>query len=663
MKKITCIGVEKMTRHFNGKTIELLAPSGNFEIFSSIVQTRCDAIYLGGKTFNMRMIRKGFNFTNNEIKQAIKQAHAVDKKVYVTVNNLLHDLEIEEALDYLSFLASTEVDGIIVQDLGIVEVCKEHQLSLPIHSSVMMNVHNLDYVNALKEAGVTRVVLSREMDLQTAKYIQSQTGIETEYFVHGDMCTVNGSNCYFSSTIWGNSSNRGRCFKPCRWSYRIKKDGYLYPTEYPLAAKDMYMYEHIPELIEANVTSFKIEGRMRETDFIVDLVNTYADAIDRYIADPIGYDRKEQAEHLFNNRKRDFTTAYAFGNPGLEFINRRYEGTGKFYSTGKMFSTPTEEPELHTHFIKKIADSLPNSSNKQSELPRLAVKVNNMEQAKLCITLGVDRIYLAADVFFPDQPFTIKQIKELVQIKQASEVFFAFPQMVNQSQVEQIDQFLHLYGDLFDGLLVTNLGSIYKYGKNFHVVADYNVNIYNQKASQFYKTLGINELTTSIEAKADQLGQFIARSQLPIEMIAHGPLKVMYLDLDLYDNTKVLDPIEQQDNRYVANHILTLQTDKGENPVYRDQFGKNHLLTMKTFCLLPAFHHLQAPQIKRYRIEGQTYALDHLKKIILTYQQAIVQPEIAGDLFEQLTTDPAGYTLGALAYQYQNGKQTVQPKC
>lgn len=219
-----------MARYFNGKKVELLAPAGNMEIFKSVVNANCDAIYLGGKSLNMRMMRKGYNFSNEEIKEALDLAHEQDKKIYITVNNMMNDSEVDEAIEYLRYLNDIKVDGLIVQDLGILQICKEHNFNnFEIHSSVMMNVHNIEFVNALKELGVTRVVLSREMDLKTAKALQIATGVETEYFMHGDMCTVNGANCYYSSVVLGNSSNRGRCFKPCRWAYTIKKMDTLTP--------------------------------------------------------------------------------------------------------------------------------------------------------------------------------------------------------------------------------------------------------------------------------------------------------------------------------------------------------------------------------------------------------------------------------------------------
>lgn len=640
-----------MSRFFNGKKIELLAPSGTMETFKAMLQASCDAIYFGGKSLNMRMMRKGFNFSDDEVIEAVKMAHDVNKKVYVTVNNMLKDDEMDEAAEYLHFLQNGNVDGIIIQDLGILQLCKEQQLNrFEIHASVMMNVHNIEFVKALQESGVSRVILSREMDLKTVKNIHDQTGIETEYFVHGDMCTVNGANCYYSSVVFGNSSNRGRCFKPCRWAYRVKKDGYVYPTEYPLAAKDMYMYEHIPELIEAYITSFKIEGRMRDTDFIVNLVNTYGEAINRYIEDPMSFDRKKHAGELFENRKRDFTTAYAFSKPGLDFINTRYEGTGKFYSTGKVFSTPTEEPELTDDLIKKLRSILSDRPGPSISKHNLSVKVNNYDQAKLCMEMGVNRVYLPCEVFLPDTFITLEQLRDLVNKKGPTQLYLDLPQMMNELQFDKIDQYLNKYGHLFDGLLVSNLGAINKYKNRYPLIANYNLNIYNHKAAEFYQTLGVGEFTVSIETEFNALLKFIQLCEKPLELIVHGPVKMMYLDHDLYENTEVLEPVAQADNAYVANDILVLMTDKGENPVYLDQNRKNHLFTSKELCLLPILADLDFDKLIGFRIEGQTYTPDELRSIISVYQKVIDDPSKCQDLFDRMKSPRAGFTFGSLSY-------------
>lgn len=644
-----------MARYFNDKKIELLAPCGTMETFEKMVEANCDAIYFGGKSLNMRMMRKGYNFSDEDTIKAIKMAHESDKKVYVTVNNMLNESEINEAIEYLHFLNNSDVDGIIIQDLSILEICKEYAFNnFEIHSSIMMNVHNIEMVKKLQEYNVSRVVLSREMDLKTAKYLQSQTGIETEYFVHGDMCAVNGANCYYSSIVLGNSSNRGRCFKPCRWPYLVQKDGNVYPTKFPLAAKDMYMYENIPELIEASITSFKIEGRMRDTDFIVDLVKKYGDAIDRYIREPLNYDKKRHANELYEHRKRDFTTAYAFSKPGLKFINSRYEGTGKFYSTGKMFSIPTEEPEITERIISDIQSEFDQYTTKVPSVHQLSVKVNNYDQAKLSIELGVDRIYIPCEVFAPDRFISKEQLMELVRVKKDTKIYLDLPQVMDELWFDKIDQYLETYGRYFDGLLVSNLGAMKKYSNKYKLITNFNLNIYNHKSLEFCKNMGASEATISIEIKRNELPEFMAKADIPLEIVAHGPQKVMYLDHNLYENIEVLEPTAQKDNKYVENNILVLQTDQGENPVYIDQNEKNHLFTGKEFCILPILDILNFDKPLSLRIEGQTYDLTELGTIIGIYKEAVKDKSRCRELYENMKPFRAGFTLGALTFKNIN---------
>lgn len=648
-----------MARYFNGKEVELLAPVGTFEIFKEVIKANCDAVYFGGPSLNMRLMRKGYNFTLEEITEAVKIAHSLGKKTYVTVNNLLNEGEIEEAKAYLQFLESAGPDAIIVQDFAVLALIKQMKLSIPIHSSVMMNVHNVEMVKALKELGVTRVVTSREMDLHTTRYLQAVTGMELEYFVHGDMCSVNGANCYFSSLVFGMSSNRGKCLKPCRWDYRVKKDGNVYPSEYPLAVKDMFMYEHIPELIHGGITSFKIEGRMRDKDFVVMLVNAYGDAIDRYIDDPAGFERSKDTGLLHENRKRDFSTAYAFGRPGLSNINKRYEGTGKFYSTGKVFSTPTEERELGVKRLDEIRDKWSEAAEARGgdlqhaapSAPEVSVHVNNKAQAKAALEAGADHIYLSGDVYEPDRPFTKAEILELAAIKGSAKLYVCLPRMMTELQFEIYDALLSGERLPIDGVMVTNLGAVRKFAsKGYPLVGDFNLNVYNRLSAGFYSELGVERLAASLELPLQDFTALLSETPVPLEAIVHGSPALMYMEHDLYENTEVFEPIGEEDNKFVDNSVLVLMTDKGENPVYRDVHGRNHLTLAKELCLLPLVKELKEAGLSVFRIEGATYRPEQLARIVAAYKAALANPEIAAELFAGLEPVYAGYTLGALQF-------------
>lgn len=645
-----------VARYFNGREVELLAPAGTFEIFREVIESKCDAVYFGGPSLNMRLMRKGYNFTREEITEAVEIAHALGKRAYVTVNNLLNEGEIDEAAEYLRFLEQAGPDAIIVQDFAVLALLRELKLTIPVHSSVMMNVHNVEMVKALKELGVTRVVTSREMDLHTTRYLQAVTGMELEYFVHGDMCSVHGANCYFSSLVFGMSSNRGKCLKPCRWDYRVKKDGSIYPTEYPLAVKDMFMYEHIPELIHGGITSFKIEGRMRDKAFVIMLVNAYGDAIDRYIDDPAGFERSKDTRLLYDNRKRDFSTAYAFGRPGLSNINKRYEGTGKFYSTGKVFSTPTEERELGVKRLDEIRGQLSDLADAGSgeigkNLTEISVHVNNKAQALAALEAGADHIYLSGDVFEPDRPFTKAEILELAAVKGRAKLYLGLPRMMTELHFDIYDALLSGERLPIDGLMVTNLGAIRRFaGKGYPLVGDFNLNVYNRLSAGFYAELGVRRLTASLELPLLDFTSLLAHAPVPLEAIVHGSPALMYMEHDLYENAEVFEPIGEEDNRFVDNSVLVLMTDKGENPVYRDAHGRNHLTLAKELCLLPLVKELKEAGLAVFRIEGATYRPERLREVVAAYRAALAEPDTAAERFAGLPPVYAGYTLGALQF-------------
>lgn len=643
-------------RYFEGKPIELLAPAGNFEIFESIVDSGCDAIYFGGQQLNMRLIRKGFNFTDEELKKAVDLARSKGKLSYITVNNLIDFNELEVAKAYLQTLADIKPDALIVQDFAILQLIKELKLDLAVHASVMMNVHNLPMIESLKRHGVERVVLSRETTLAEASLLKQQSDMELEYFTHGDMCVAHGAQCYHSSMLFGMSSNRGKCLKPCRWWFNDQN--------FPLAVKDMCMYPYLPEMIHAGITSFKIEGRMREKEFITRLINLYADALDRYIKDPVGYDRFKDYDEIVSGRKRDLSTAYAFGKPGVANINTRFEGTGKFYSTGKMFSTPTEEKELNlahmNHFenaLEKVKEShLDTVKALDLELPAnlLTIRVNDFEQAKLAIELGVDRIYLAADVYLPKKGFSHEEIKNLQGLSRQkgqtkgglpkTEIFMALPRMMNSLHFEQYGSFLKIVKGSLDGLLISHLGALEAFkGLGLKMVGDSSMNVYNPLSATFYRQEGLSGVTGSLELYAEDFGHLahaLKAEDLDLEMVVQGRITTMYMEHDLYE------AMEQS-----IHETLYLENEAGRFPVYKDVHNRCHMLSTHVLSLMGAVKSVKG-LVKAFRIEAQSHSKEEIQLWVDLYQRALFAQGDGDALFEEMKYNSSDlkFTIGALKF-------------
>ena len=306
------------------KSVELLAPAGTWDAFLAAIDAGADAVYLGGKHFNMRVHKNDFNLSDEELKNAVEYAHKNNVKLYITLNNLISSEEIEPLKNYLKFLNTIHPDALIVQDLSVIQLIREMKLNLPIHTSVMMNTNNIHAVELLKKFGVERVVVGRELSLKEVSLIKEKTGIDIEYFIHGDMCIAVSGQCTHSGITFGQSGNRGRCLKPCRWAYKfIDEDTkeILNDTSYKLAANDMCMLKNIPELIQAGVYSFKIEGRMRPPEFISHIVSAYRKAIDDYISDPTAWTIDENIwKDFFEKRVRNFTTLFSFNKPTTKDI-------------------------------------------------------------------------------------------------------------------------------------------------------------------------------------------------------------------------------------------------------------------------------------------------------------------------------------------------------
>ena len=391
--------------------VELLAPAGTWDALVAAVEAGADAVYLGGKHFNMRMHHGDTNFDNEMLKKAVDFTHEHGVKLYITLNNLISEEELPALREYLLYLQEIRPDAILVQDFAVLELKKELGIDIPLHTSVMMNTHNEAAIEKLKEYGITRIVVGREMTLSELSLFKERTRLEVEYFMHGDMCMSESGQCIHSGVLFGQSGNRGRCLKPCRWAYELidEATGEVLDAEsegpYKLALKDMCMYRNIPELIQAGVHSFKIEGRMRPAEFIRRIVRTYRKAIDSYIADPFGYQVDEAGWHdLFDNRARDFTTTFALGPTTARDIG--FDGTRE----PRFFSEAVKEPGFQDDILKTECPIA-----RENAPHRLAVRVGDIEGARAAIESGADAVYVGGEAFRPQKPWRLTDIESVIE--------------------------------------------------------------------------------------------------------------------------------------------------------------------------------------------------------------------------------------------------------
>lgn len=262
--------------------IELLSPAGDFERLKFALRYGADAVYIGGKNYSLRA--NAINFTNEEIKEATKFAHSLNKKVYVTVNIVLHDENIDGLKEYLLFLDSVNVDAIIVSDIYIMSLWKELNLKMELHVSTQASTLNKETALFYKELGASIVVLAREASEQDIKEIKDYTGLDLEAFIHGAMCTSISGRCIMSNYATNRDANRGGCAQVCRWNFALDdENGNELGENYQMCPKDLNMAIYIKDMIDAGVNSFKIEGRMRSIYYIATVLSSYRKIIDDVI--------------------------------------------------------------------------------------------------------------------------------------------------------------------------------------------------------------------------------------------------------------------------------------------------------------------------------------------------------------------------------------------
>lgn len=295
--------------------LELLAPAGSMEALRAAVQNGANAVYLGCGSFNARQSAK--NFTPQTLVEAIKYCHIRGVQVHLTVNTLVSDRELKDVEELVRHAALNNIDAFIVQDLGVVQLCRQVAPHVPIHGSTQVTVHSLEGVRLCAAMGMKRVVLSRELSRAEIRYICAQSPIEIEVFGHGALCMCYSGQCYLSSVIGSRSGNRGRCAQPCRQSYGYGR----WEDKYPLSLKDNCLVNYLQELQEMGVASLKLEGRMKRPEYVAAVTAVYRKALDE------GVVTKGMMDALYAAFNRQgFTDGYYLGKIDKNMFGVREEG-------------------------------------------------------------------------------------------------------------------------------------------------------------------------------------------------------------------------------------------------------------------------------------------------------------------------------------------------
>jgi len=295
------------------KKTELLIPVGNKECLIAAIHNGADAVYLGGKKFGARAYSN--NFDKEEMIEAIKLCHLYGVKIYVTVNTMIYNNEVEEIIDYLYFLYTNNVDAVIMQDNGIIELTRKLIPNLEIHVSTQAHNHNKPAIEHYKSIGCTRVVFDRESSLESIKNID--VDIEKEVFVYGALCICYSGNCLFSALNSGRSANRGMCVGSCRLPYSLYKNGIKQKEGYLLSTKDLNTLPNLKHILDATIDSLKIEGRMKSKEYVAVVTKTYRKLIDNYYNKKDIILTKEDIDKLYKTYNREFTKGYLFNEENI----------------------------------------------------------------------------------------------------------------------------------------------------------------------------------------------------------------------------------------------------------------------------------------------------------------------------------------------------------
>lgn len=627
--------------------LELLAPAGKWDVLERVVQSGADAVYAGGKRFNMRMLRPDFNFSDHQLKDAAAYLHDCGKRLYITLNNLYGEDDLSELKDYLYYLQQVEVDALIVQDLGVAALHRELNLQVPLHASVQMGIGNVSAVKLLETLGFSRVILSKNLSLEEIDSICRETHLGIEFFAHGDLCISHTGQCWMSSLLTGESGNRGRCVKPCRWQYRLESRGRLQGPGYYLAHNDLCVYPYLQDLVQAGVQSFKIEGRMRGADYLSSLVAVYRRALDGIIQDPDRYETSmDDMRTLEGMRIRDFSSASLHSPPDIRSIGLDGSREPKFPTAPVRVKQLTED------------DFQPFEGDGQ-QVPQLIVKVGDLDNLAPLQDYPLDFLVLGWERYRQEnREWWWPKLVEAMEFCARHQLPFVVetPRIVlqhNLSTMEQIMDRLDAYP--LQAVMVNDWGSLrIARLQGFNVYGGAGLNVSNSEAGRILLEHEVTRLTLSPESSFSDLLS-LTDAGLPVDVVVHGPQCGIVTDLCLFRAAQ-----EDQESACQVDcqqSVSFLWDELGQRYAVRsDEQCRNYIFSPMDLCLYHFLPLLAKAGTAGIRIEGQYSQAQELAETVGVYREGLSQlarGQWRKDQFERLLAMfPQGLTPGWFAGKY-----------
>ena len=581
---------------------ELLSPAGNIQCLKAAVQNGADAVYLGGKLFGARAYAG--NFTKEELKEAVDYCHLYGVRIYITVNTIIYQNEVEDFLSYIEYLYSNGVDDLIMQDIGMISLVRKNFPDIEIHASTQMHNHNNENIKLLKELDVKRLVLDRELSLKEIEELPNT--LEKEVFIHGALCNSYSGCCLFSSLNGGRSGNRGECVQSCRMPFKlIKNDKYIETDQkYLLSTKELNTTNRIEDLVNSSITSFKIEGRMKSPAYVGFVTRIYRRLIDNVINNNNYLITEEDIDILKILFNREFTNGYLFNDKVMNISSSNHQGL----EIGKVLEVTPKKIKI------KLSKDLYQEDGirfKNNNLGMIANMIYNEKGLLINKASSNSIIYLDNKIHLKDKDVVVKTSStylekqilstSLKKIKVSIEVI----QKNNQLEVSYIDDKNNKVNTLIEVQESINRPTskeeikekLTKLGNTPFITKDITINIddnifVNMKSLNEVRRLLIDNLIkertkikvnkTNINTKIDFIEEknynyeisVLARTRKQVKAALDSKIDRIYVDSALYEEYKNMNniylrlPRVNKEYNYNAKNILV--TELGGIHKYND---------------------------------------------------------------------------------------------